>query len=163
MKKRMIAICMILIMTFLGVVILDAPVTKMTSYAKTRTVTKKKVKYKKWSPKSVVKKLNTKLKKRGLSYEPDSLKKMLEAGEISKEVYERCYPDSGMAYYVVSCKCNLNANRMLNGKKINTEKKMVNYLASYYEDDYESFYVKYKGIRKSKSGTKYYVFYLYYD
>lgn len=121
---------------------------------------------KKYSPSRVAQIANQRLKtiknKNGkkMVFIPEDMKKLYQAGKMTKKEYKKYYPDGGTGYLICYYELNLNETRSLGGNRLKTESDIANDIIGYYKvSNSEYFYVKYAG-KKIRSGMTYYVFHL---
>ena len=127
---------------------------------------KKKIRMKKWNPKSAARKANSKLHRQRKKTLRQFLMKQKKEKKIANREYKMYYPTAGAGYLKVYVHCNLYNNVITNdeGKDVafRRSEDVVTYLVNIYDglENCQYYDIQYKGKVKKKKNY-YYVFYLY--
>ena len=111
-----------------------------------------------YDPSSVVSLATSKTKGYGKISIPEDLDKMLANGEITREVYDQCYPYDGAGYYSVFVETNLAQASTTSGSKLETVDGIASYISGMLgTGPLTYFYIEYAGV-STVGGKEFYEF-----
>ncbi len=111
-----------------------------------------------YDPQSVVSLATAKTKGYGKISIPEDLDRMLANGEITKEVYDQCYPYDGAGYYSVFVETNLAEASTTSGSKLETVDGIASYISGMLGTSPPTyFYIEYTGT-STVGGKEFYEF-----
>jgi len=100
-----------------------------------------------YDPSSVVALATSKTKGYGKISIPEDLDKMLANGEITRELYDQCYPYDGAGYYSVFVEINLAQASTTSGSKLETVDGIASYISGMLgTGPLTYFYIEYAGV-----------------